>query len=52
MKAQLTLISKESLLILAGVLVAFYTLLLSVENRMDAPGGLLNGTNDVTYNTK
>jgi hypothetical protein len=52
MKAQLILINKETLLILAGVLIAFYALLLSVENRMDAQGGLSNDTNTVTYNTK
>jgi len=52
MKAQFTLIIKETLLILTGVLVAFYALKLSIDNKTDAQTGLPNGTNNSTYNTK
>ena len=52
MKAQLTLIRKETLLILAGVLVAFYALMLSVDNKADTQMGLPYGTNNSTYYTK
>jgi len=52
MKAQLALIRKETLLILAGVLVAFYALMLSVAIKTDTQGGLPKGPNNSIYSTK
>lgn len=52
MEAQLRTITKETLLILAGVLVAFYTLKLSVENKVWAQGEFSNVINNDAYYTK
>jgi hypothetical protein len=52
MNAQLIIKWREIFLILAGVLVAFYTLKLSVEYRTRTQGEISNVININTYNTK
>ena len=49
MKAQLTIISKETLLILLGVIEAFYALRLSVENKIKTEGEFANVINNDAY---
>ena len=49
MKAQLTLIRRETLLILAVVLVAYYALKLSVENRARTESEFANVINNDAY---
>jgi hypothetical protein len=50
MNAKLIIKWREILLILAGVLVAFYILKLSVENRTRTQGEISNVININTYN--